>query len=62
MKLDAADISHAQAALPSMAPEQTGVVGTSFYISPEINEGWPQHDEKVKTVHPFLAIAADLLV
>ena len=30
-----------------MTPEQTGVIGTSFYISPEIAEGWPQHDEKV---------------
>ena len=45
--------------LPGMTPEQTGIVGTSFYISPEINEGWPQHDEKVKEKHRSCASAPD---
>ena len=50
------------AVLPSMTPEQTGVVGTSFYISPEINEGWPQHDEKVKTKHAPATAFADPVI
>lgn len=62
MELDGADMSQAQAVLPSMTPEQTGVVGTSFYISPEINEGWPQHDEKVKIRHATSATIVDLLI
>ena len=34
----------ASAALPM---EASGVLGTSFYISPEIANGWPQYDNKV---------------
>ena len=29
------------------AAEASGVLGTSFYISPEIANGWPQYDNKV---------------
>ena len=29
------------------ASEGSGVLGTSFYISPEIANGWPQYDSKV---------------
>ena len=29
------------------ASEASGVLGTSFYISPEIANGWPQYDNKV---------------
>ncbi|KAF5838606.1 kinase-like domain-containing protein, partial [Dunaliella salina] len=31
----------------SLLSEQTGVIGTSFYIAPEIQEGWASYDEKV---------------
>ena len=34
----------ASTALPT---EASGVLGTSFYISPEIANGWPQYDAKV---------------
>eukprot|EP00955_Chlamydomonas_euryale_P113661 366229-Chlamydomonas_euryale.AAC.14 len=40
----------ASAAAVSTAPpgsEATGVCGTSFYISPEISNGWASYDEKV---------------
>ena len=31
----------------AVASEASGVLGTSFYISPEIANGWPQYDNKV---------------
>ena len=31
----------------SVPGESSGVLGTSFYISPEIANGWPQYDNKV---------------
>lgn len=31
----------------AVASEASGVLGTSFYISPEIADGWPQYDNKV---------------
>ena len=31
----------------SLPGESSGVLGTSFYISPEIANGWPQYDNKV---------------
>lgn len=34
-------------AAPVPASEASGVLGTSFYISPEIANGWPQYDNKV---------------
>lgn len=30
-----------------MPSEKTGLVGTSWYISPEIANGWASYDEKV---------------
>ena len=31
----------------SVRAESSGVLGTSFYISPEIRNGWPQYNNKV---------------
>ena len=31
----------------STPAESSGVLGTSFYISPEIRNGWPHYDNKV---------------
>ena len=30
--------------------ELTGIIGTSYYISPEIANGWASYDDKVWTV------------
>ena len=38
---------HPDAASSALPAEASGVLGTSFYISPEIANGWPQYDNKV---------------
>ena len=42
----------AQHSAPASTADHSGALGTSFYISPEIANGWAQYDEKV-TLHFF---------
>lgn len=35
---------------PGVSIDGTGQVGTYFYTAPEIEQGWPKIDEKVRTV------------
>ncbi len=32
----------------SLPSERTGIIGTSWYIAPEIVDGWASYDEKAR--------------
>ena len=46
-----------QHSAPASAADHSGAMGTSFYISPEIANGWAQYDEKV-TLHLSCLVSA----
>ncbi len=46
-----------QHSAPASTADHSGALGTSFYISPEIANGWAQYDEKV-TVHFSCLVSA----
>lgn len=63
---------HPDGASSALPAEASGILGTSFYISPEIANGWPQYDNKVDLYslgviafelwHPFSTVMERVVV